>query len=188
MLQNSSLLKKIVGRYLSPRGGILNLSWNNGKLINRQAGQTIGGTEWKVAVKENNKYQLNEGPFLKFETSSSTDSVARIIFENPNGFTEYFRQPLIVLKKEETAAYAGTYYNEETEAAYTVIVKDGDLILQHRKFADAKLSAVGPDQFSCPNWWMSNLKFVRDKKGVITGFEVNAGRVLHLLYTKKKPV
>ena len=185
---DSNFLRKSVGRYVSPRGQILNLSWNNGKLFNRQTGQTTGGTEWKLAVKEDNKYQLNDGPLLKFEISSSTDSVARIVFENPNGFTEYFRQPVIVLKKEESAAYTGTYYNEETEAAYTVIVKDGDLNLQHRKFADVKLSPIGPDQFSCPNWWMNNLKFVRDKKGMITGFEVNAGRVLHLLYTRKKPV
>ena len=185
---DSSLVKKFVGRYVSPRGAILNLSWNNGKLFNRQPGQTTGGTEWKIAIKENNKYQLNDGPFLQFETSSSIDSVTKIVFENPNAITEFFRQPVIVLKKEEMQAYAGTYYNEETEAAYTVIVKDGDLILQHRKFADAKLSPVGPDQFSCANWWMSNLKFLHDKKGVITGFEVNAGRVLHLLYTKKKPV
>ncbi|HET9744079.1 MAG TPA: serine hydrolase domain-containing protein [Chitinophagaceae bacterium] len=188
LFADSNLLKKLVGRYVSSRGAILNLSWNNGKLLNRQAGQTTGGTEWKLVVKENNQYQLNDGPFLKFETSSSIDSVARIVVENPNGFTEYFRQPLVELKKGEPAAYAGTYYNEETEAAYTVIVKDGDLFLQHRKFADAKLSLIGPDQFSCPNWWMSNLKFLRDNKGVITGFEVNAGRVLHLLYIKKKPV
>jgi CubicO group peptidase (beta-lactamase class C family) len=183
---DSNVLKKWVGRYLSARGNILNLSWSDGKLVNRQPGQTTGGTEWKLVAKENNKYQLNDGPFLQLETSSSTDSVAKIIFENPNSFTEYFRQPAIVLKKEEMQAYAGTYYNEETEAAYSVVVKDGDLVLQHRKFADVKLSAIGPDQFSCPNWWMSNLKFVRDKKGVITGFEVNAGRVLHLYYARKK--
>ena len=82
--------------------------------------------------------------------------------------------------------YAGTYYNWETEAAYTVTEKNGELILQHRKFTDTKLTPVGPDQFSCDNWWMSNLKFLRDKKGIVTGFEVNAGRVLHLLYSKMK--
>jgi len=67
-----------------------------------------------------------------------------------------------------------------------IVIKDGDLILQHRKFAEVKLSPIAPDQFSCSNWWMNNLKFLRDKKGVITGFEVNAGRVLHLLYSKIK--
>jgi CubicO group peptidase (beta-lactamase class C family) len=185
---DSSLLKKFVGRYVSPRGGILNLSWNNGKLVNRQPGQTSGGTEWKVTIKGNNKYQLNDEPFLQLETSSSSDSVGKITIENPNASTTYIRQPAVTLKKEETAAYAGIYFNEEAEATYTVMVKDADLILQHRKFADVKLTPIAPDQFSCPNWWMSNLKFLRDKKGVITGFEVNAGRVLHLLYSKKKVV
>ncbi|HJS55641.1 MAG TPA: hypothetical protein VJ765_13900, partial [Chitinophagaceae bacterium] len=188
VLADSNVLKRCVGRYVSPRGGILNLSWNDGKLLNRQTGQTTGGTEWKLAVKENNKYQLNDGAILQFEKSSSADSVARIVFENPNGSTEFFRQPAIVLKKEEMAGHAGTYSNDETEAAYTIMVKDGELILQHRKFADVKLSPIAPDQFSCPNWWMSNLKFLRDKKGVITGFVVNAGRVLHLPYTKIKSV
>jgi hypothetical protein len=154
--------------------------------MSRPAGQTTGGTEWKLSVNENNKYQLPSGTIIQFETSPLKDSVTKIIAENPNGFTELFRQPLIELKREEMILYAGTYYNGETEAAYTVIVKDGALILQHRKFTDAKLTLVAPDQFSCDNWWMNNLKFIRDKKGVITGFEVNAGRVLHLLYSKMK--
>ena len=187
VFSDTNFLKKSVGRFVSSRGGILNLAWQNGKLLNRQPGQTTGGTEWKFVVKENNRYQLNDGPIVQFEKSPSTDSVSRLVFENPNGITAYLRQPAIVLKKEEMAAYTGTYYNDETEAAYTIIVKDGDLVLQHRKFSDVKLTPIAPDQFNCPNWWMSNLNFLRDKKGVITGFEVNAGRVLHLLYSKKKP-
>jgi hypothetical protein len=35
---------------------------------------------------------------------------------------------------------------------------------------------------------MSNLIFLRDKKGAVIGFEVNSGRVLHLLFLKTKPV
>ena len=188
ILADTVLLKKLAGRFVSPRGGMFNLIWNNGKLINRPVGQTTGGTEWKLVVKENNKYQLNDVPILQFETLTSNDSIGKIILENPNAFTELFRQPAIVVKKEEMATYTGTYYNEETEAAYTIVVKDGDLILQHRKFTDVKLTPVAPDQFSCPNWWMNNIKFLRDKKGIITRFEVNAGRVLHLLYAKTKQV
>jgi CubicO group peptidase (beta-lactamase class C family) len=183
---DSNYLKKWQGRYVSDRGAVLTLYWENNKLLNRPAGQTTGGSEWKLSKKENNKYQLASGTIIHVETSPSDDSVTKIIAENPNGFTELFRQPLIQLKKEDMAMYPGTYYNDETEAAYTVIVKDGELILQHRKFADAKLSLIGKDQFGCDNWWMTNLKFLRDKKGVVTGFEVNAGRVLHLLYSKMK--
>lgn len=185
-LADSNFLKKWPGRYVSLRGPILNLSWNDGKLMTRPAGQTTGGTEWKLSVKENNQYQLAPGVVVRVETPSANDSIAKIIIENPNGFTEFFRQPAIELKKEEIAGYAGTYYNEETEAAYTVTVKNDGLILQHRKFSDVKLTPLAPDQFSCDNWWMNNLKFHRDKKGVVNRFEVNSGRVLHLLFSKIK--
>jgi len=185
-LADSNFFKKWTGRYVSRRGPILNLSWSNGKLMTRAAGQTTGGSEWKLSVIENNKYQLAPGTIVKIENSSPNDSVAKVTIENPNGFTEFFRQPAIELKKEEMAGYTGTYYNEETEAAYTVTVKNGELILEHRKFSDVKLTLIAPDQFSCDNWWMNNIIFLRDKKGVITGFEVNAGRVFHLLYSKMK--
>ena len=184
---DSTILKKWVGRYITDRGAIFSLAWDNNKLVNRQAGQTTGGTEWKISVKENNKYQLASGTIIEIQTSPANDSAIKIITETPNGFTEFLKQRLIPLKVEEMAAYAGTYYNEETEAAYTVIVKNGELILQHRKFADTRLNLIGKDQFSCDNWWMSNINFQRDKKGTVTGFEVNAGRVLHLLYSKMKP-
>ena len=59
-LTDSSFLKKFAGRYVSDRGAIFNLYWNNRKLVSRHAGQTTGGTEWKLAVNENNKYQLNQ--------------------------------------------------------------------------------------------------------------------------------
>ena len=84
------------------------------------------------------------------------------------------------------AQYAGTYYNDETEATYTVVVKDDKLMIRHRKFADAMLTPLATDQFRCDNWWMNNLKFLRDKKGIVTGFDVNAGRILHLHYGKTR--
>lgn len=188
LFTDSTTLKKWQGRYVSDRGAVFNLAWDNNKLMNRQAGQTTGGSEWKLSIKENNKYQLASGTIIQVQTSPVNDSAIRISTETPNAVTEFSRQPLISLKKEEMAMYTGTYYNEETEAAYTVIVKDGELILQHRKFSDAKLTLIGKDQFSCNNWWMSNLIFLRDKKGIVTGFEVNAGRVLHLLYSRIKPI
>jgi len=186
-LTDSTILKKWPGRYVSPRGPILNLSWNDGKLMTRPAGQTTGGNEWKLSVKENNQYQLAPGVTVRVETSPTKDSVTKIIIENLNGFNEFFRQPAVELKKEEMAAYASTYYNDETEAAYTITEKNSELILQHRKFSDVKLTPIAPDQFSCDNWWMNNLNFLRDKKGGITGFEVNSGRVLHLHFSKMKP-
>ena len=184
---DSVILKKFAGRYISPRGGMINLYWENGKLFSRPPGQSSGGNEWSFEIKGQNKYQLVNGPIFNVEYHSSKDSVVRIVIENPNGSNEFFRQPELELKKEEMAAYTGIYYNDETEASYSVIIKEDKLVLQHRKYSGVVLTLTAPDQFRCDNWWMSNLKFLRDKKGAITGFEVNASRVLHLLYSKTKP-
>lgn len=183
----STSLKMMAGRYVSLRGPVLNLVFENDKLMSRSVGQNTGGTEWKLSKIDKDKYSMPNGSTVHVENNASPDSVSKIKIETSNGFTEYIRHATPVLKKENLAAYTGTYYNDETEASYTIIEKNDTLIMQHRKFADAVLTAVAPDQFSCTNWWMRNIKFTRDKKGLVTGFEVIAGRVLHLNYTKMKP-
>ena len=183
---NSEMIKKLPGRYVSPRGALINLVWDNGKLFSRPPGQSSGGNEWELEVKDSNKLQLKNGPVIHVTYNSSQDSVATMILENPNNSTELFREREPVIKKENMAQFTGTYYNDETEAAYTIVVKDDKLMIRHRKFADAVLTPLAPDQFRCDNWWMNNLKFLRDKKGAVIGFEVNAGRILHLHYSKIK--
>lgn len=81
--------------------------------------------------------------------------------------------------------FTGVYYNDETDARYTISIKNDELVLQHPKFDDAVLKQVLPDQFSTAHWWMSNLNFFRDKNGKVGGFEVNNGRVLHLKFRKQ---
>jgi hypothetical protein len=183
-MADAAVLKKFPGRYVSSRGGIINLVLDNGKLFNRPVGQATGGTEWEIET-AGDKLQIKNGPVLRV-TYNSQDSVSRMLLENPNNTNEFFRQAEPVLKKEELSQYAGQFYNDETDAGYTVIVKDDKLFVRHRKFADAALTPLAGDQFRCDNWWMNNLKFIRDKKGIVTGFEVNAGRILHLQYNKIK--
>lgn len=183
-----NIVKSFAGRYVSPRGAVLHLALENDKLMSRYAGQISGGTEWKLASSGKNKFELPNNTLLHIEYNSNQDSVVKIIMETTNGFTEYIRNQLPVLIKENLIAYTGTFYNDETEAGYTIIEKNDGLTLQHRKFPDSKLIPVAPDQFSCSNWWMSNIKFNRDKKGIITGFDVMAGRVLYLNYAKQKTV
>lgn len=181
---NSTVTKKFPGRYVSSRGAVINLFLDNGKLFNRPAGQPSGGNEWELELKDSATFQLKNGPIIHVTYNNLKDSVTRIIVENPNSITEFFRQPELLLKKQDMTQYTGMYYNDEAEATYTVVVKEDKLMLRHRKFPDAVLTLTAPDQFRCDNWWMSNLRFLRDKKGSITGFEVNAGRILHLNYHK----
>ena len=181
---DTNFLKRLEGRYYSHRGLALYFDYDGGKLMSRPRGQISGGVEWKLWAAGPNRYEA-EGLYLIFDSMDGKDSIQGFKVENQNGYQEFYRLPANP-KKLDPVEYVGRYYSEETEAYYTVIQKDNKLILQHRKFADAPLTYDAPDQFSDSNWWMNNIRFLRDNRGRVIAFEVNSGRILHLRYDKVK--
>lgn len=182
-IADTNLCKRLRGKYYSERGNLAEFFWEDGKLKSRNFGVS-NSKEIQLAVVGNNRYALNDkGPFLILdEKNKSTDSVMELKMENNINSIVYKRQPKTpqVMTKE----FVGRYYNNETEAFYTVSEKDGELTLEHRKFSNVTLKNIAPDQFTCSNWWMDHIRFLRAKKGKVTAFEVNSGRILHLKYER----
>jgi len=81
------------------------------------------------------------------------------------------------------AEYSGVYYSDELDTRYTVIVKDDRLVVRRRKFEDATLAPKAPDEFDAKN--AATIKFTRDSQKRVSGFELNAGRVRHLRFSKE---
>jgi CubicO group peptidase (beta-lactamase class C family) len=79
--------------------------------------------------------------------------------------------------------YAGRYYSSELDTSYTFVVKEGKLVLQRKKFEDSTLTPVGGDSFTDPD--LGTIRFTRDPNNVVTGFELNAGRVRHLKFARQ---
>ncbi len=125
------------------------------------------------------------GLTFHFIDMNGKETVNELVIENANGRQTYYRQPKtqIPLNPKE---YIGKYYNDETESFYSIEQINDTLMLQHRKYPDFKLSRLAPDQFENDTWWMDHIRFLRNKKGIVTGFEVNSGRVQHLLFRKIK--
>ncbi len=179
------LLKMIQGKYFSETGNQLNLVWENQKLWSRSPVQTSGGNAWNPVVLEKGKYKTEQGLLLHIKDVNPQDSIKQLTVENTNGFIAYSRKPH-VSANTNLSEFAGVYYNDETEARYSVLVRDNKLVIQHRKYDDAGLNSLVGDQFSCPYWWMNNIRFLRNGKGDVVAFEVNAGRIMHLRYEKIK--
>lgn len=182
---DASRVDKLPGTYYSERGELLILEKRNGKLYrinpdNRFAQEFAlfdAGDNWYKAANDERSLMISPKQF-------SADSVREMEIALPTtGSMLYKRKPngVNVIPSE----YVGRYYNDETEAFYSVSIKDSTLMLDHRKFASVPLKNIAPDQFTNPNWWMYHIRFLRDKKNKITGFEVNAGRVQHILYRKQ---
>lgn len=179
---DSSISKSLQGKYYSERGETGEFTWENGKLYIRKFGIPVSG-EIRLTAAGNNRYAMaDDGPFLLLEGEPKSEGVTAFKIENPTNIISFKRQPNKL--QTITNEFAGKYYNEETEAVYTISEKNGSLMLEHRKFSSVPLSNIAPDQFTDANWWMSHIRFLRNDQGKIIAFEVNAGRILHLRYDK----
>jgi len=69
---------------------------------------------------------------------------------------------------------------------YGIVVKDHQLMLTNAKYSDTRLTLVNSEHLTNDYWWINHLIMIRDNKNNITGFEVNAGRIMHLKFNKIK--
>lgn len=180
---DSVLLKKLPGKYYTERGDLVEIIWQNGKLSRRNAiGITSPGITF--VAEGNNRYKTSEGVWVLDEKNTRRDSIMELKVELPTTLYLYKRQPQTA--QQVTGEFAGKYYGAETEGFYHITYKDGQLTLEHRKYASVPLKYIAPDQFTSPHWWMNHIRFIRDPQKKIIAFEINSGRVLHLRYDKTK--
>ncbi|WP_167609038.1 serine hydrolase domain-containing protein [Maribellus sediminis] len=85
----------------------------------------------------------------------------------------------------ELRSYEGKFFNDETETYYSIVMEDNALILDHLKYGKVELIPVNENQFASPHWWMGKIDFIRNEQNEITGFEINDGRVHHLVFEKQ---
>jgi CubicO group peptidase (beta-lactamase class C family) len=79
--------------------------------------------------------------------------------------------------------YVGRYFSAELETHYTVVLEDGELSLQHRRFEPVSLSHAEGDTFtgSLP---VVNVRFTRDATGRVTGIRVGNGRARDVAFER----
>jgi CubicO group peptidase (beta-lactamase class C family) len=104
--------------------------------------------------------------------------------KDPNGTRIFERYTKPTFSDADLKLYAGTYVSDELDVTYRIVVKDGSLVMQHRRYADSKMKPVTREHFDTGNWWMRNIDFKKDAKGNVTGFAVNSGRILGLKFRK----
>jgi hypothetical protein len=74
--------------------------------------------------------------------------------------------------KDRLAQFAGTYFSEELETTYHVEVKDGNLVMRHRRHGVIPLTWINGEDFRGEVWFMRSAEFLRDRSGRVTGLSV----------------
>ena len=138
------------------------------------------GQQQKVALKSigNRRFVPDDGaPFtIAFDAS-------RVTIETGSGTTDVFeRAEPFAPTPVQLDAFAGVYRSDEIESTYRIVVKDSQLRLERLKSAPSVLEPLVTDTFSGQP---GVIRFTRDATNAVTGFVLEAGRVLGMKFWKE---
>ena len=181
---NPAVYDAYVGKYelQGPAWTIVNIMKEDGKLMAQPAGQP------KAELFPESETRF----FLRLQEAEVNFS------RNEQGKVEQFtlqqRGQTIVAKRVEPftpdaaalAEYTGSYYSDELGTQYNIVVREGNLIAQHQRNEDVRLTPISLDQFSGSAWFFSRISFTRDKDRRVTGLRVSGGRVRNLCFDRQK--
>ena len=81
--------------------------------------------------------------------------------------------------------YAGSYWSDELETQYTMVLKDGKLVAEHAHHGEIALTPLAKDQFRGAAFFMQEVRFLRDGEGRVTGMTVGGGRVTAVKFARR---
>lgn len=84
---------------------------------------------------------------------------------------------------DDLKEYAGSYYSEELDTGYDLVVKEGKLVATHTRHTDMEFTVAKADVFLGNRWFFSNIQFIREGNQIM-GMQVSSGRVKNLWFKK----
>jgi CubicO group peptidase (beta-lactamase class C family) len=182
ILKDTLSIRKFLGNYMSEAGLPVSLKLKDKMLYYHLYDDS------KLLVRDSsNTFLIYETPDIRFVLGmQQADTTIDILSLNTySHLTKYNLNRK--LDNKFLKLYTGSYYSHELDTRYNIVLKDSQLWLTHSKYNRTRLFLINDDQLINDFWWMRNLRVLRNDKGIITGFEVNCGRVNHLQFLKMDP-
>ena len=85
---------------------------------------------------------------------------------------------------EEMTSFTGTFYSEEIETIYRVVLNDENLELHHYQISDPIKMTPGNEDIFSAGFPIAEIKFMRDENGNVTGFEASNVRARGIQFKK----
>ncbi len=180
ILEDTVSVKKFIGSYIADDGVHFAFKLKNKKLYMDDDGRN------ELLIKAaKDTFELFTNPAIKF--------VFKVRNSKESTVNEYWPGAERLLLKYDADAkqsdellrtYTGMYYCPELDCKYGIILKEHHLVLTNPKYNDTRLTLYSNNHLTNNFWWMNNLMILRNNKDQIQGFEVNSGRIRHLLFKK----
>ncbi|MFT3934109.1 MAG: serine hydrolase domain-containing protein [Chitinophagaceae bacterium] len=180
-IKDTAVAAIIMGNYISEDGSQFKFV-----LRNRVLTWDRGGRSDVLYPGPADSFTVAKSPEVKFVFNTTNKKDIRVDEYWPGNHRLLVKYAADSLSVAALHAYEGDYYCPELGCTYTIQLKDQRLVMTNRKYDDSFLKLVGPDHLYSDYWWMQHLFITRNARHVITGFEVNDGRVMHLRFNKVK--
>jgi CubicO group peptidase (beta-lactamase class C family) len=149
----------------------------------RLVGDTLysigGGERMRLAFLGRGRYRGTGGTEVVFD--GNAPGATRMLVRTATDEVTFTRADTVALTPALLAEYAGDYRSAEVEATHTWTVEKGQLVAYANERRLGVLEPAYRDAFTRGG---SVIEVQRDRRGRITGFTVDAGRVRHLRFTR----
>lgn len=126
-----------------------------------------------------NRFRVGRGSEIRFENDGGTP--ARMLVRGASGTVTFTRADAANLTPAQLAEYAGDYRNDEIDATHTWKVEKDKLVAYSGYRRLGELDPSYKDGFTRGG---SVIDIVRDRRGRITGYTIQSGRVRDLRFTR----
>ena len=178
---NPSIYDAYVGKYELQGGMMVTVTKEDDRLM----AQPVGQPKTELLPESETKFYVKVVDAEVTFERDETGKVARFTLSQGGQNLPAKRVEPFTLASSALSEYEGNYYSDELGTVYSLIVKDGKLVAQHRRNDDIGLTPTASDQFAGNAWFFSRITFVRDKKNRVAGFKLTGGRVRNLKFDKQ---
>lgn len=174
------VLDQYVGHYKTEVGLEADVRREGGKLI----GEVPGSGPQELRPVATNRFVLEQASG-ELEFLVEKEGPLRLKFTQEGTTIKGERTALVPQKATGLEQYQGTYWSDELETEYTIRSKDGKLTAEHIHHGEIPLFPAGKDRFTTREWFMPEVKFLRDGTNSVSGLTLGGGRVTAIHFARK---
>jgi CubicO group peptidase (beta-lactamase class C family) len=176
----SEELEKFAGMYFNEKEQLIRrLYMRDGRLV------LARGAGLQLEPIAENEFRVISAPEVKIKFKEAQGDIQLIL--SPDA---YGRRPFALARVQEACPdqaelveYTGTYTSPELDISYRLLVEDGILMLQRRKYGKQPLAPTFKDSFTQPGF-DSHIYFTRNSEGQLEGMQISWDHVKKMKFLK----
>jgi hypothetical protein len=130
------------------------------------------------------QFKLSFGDYRFTFQKNKEGKVHQVLIQEGSGNEEIAPKiELVNLRPDELKEFTGTYYCQELDARYSVILRDKKLVITHKRLSDVSLTPEARDHFTTNSRSYQMVEFIRDKQQKVSGFKMMG---LEIMFKKIK--